>query len=183
MGTPKTFDSVSSSKRPAQDSIGESWIDVGIGLVCADDILVLDPFSICVVFWASQWSFIDTYIPSGLDPCLPGPSENNAVKLGHWKSSSDGVTSVPVLESLLCDSSLELGPESDAAVGLGTRLGTLRTLCALAAGVGFGTLPALHRVGRSTTSASPLRAFTTAPTAAGRVVFLLAGRPSGCEIE
>lgn len=88
-----------------------------------------------------------------------------------------------VIESLLCDSSLEPGPEPDAVVGLGTRLGTLRALCALAAGVGLGALPTLRRVGRSTTSASPLRVFTTASAATGRVVFLLAGRPSGCEIE
>lgn len=90
---------------------------------------------------------------------------------------------MPALESLLCNSSLEAGPDPDAVVGLGTRLGTLRALCALAAEVGLGALPAVRRVGRSTTSASPLRAFTTAPTAAGRVVFLLAGRPNGCEIE
>ncbi|OQE13269.1 hypothetical protein PENFLA_c051G04448 [Penicillium flavigenum] len=115
--------------------------------------------------------------------CLPGTSENNSVQLGHCKSSSGGLTSVPALESLSCDFSLVPGPEPDAVVGLGIRLGTLRALCALTSRAGLGALPAARRVGRSTTSASPLRVLTPAPADAGRFVFLLAGRPSGCEIE
>ncbi|OQE36771.1 hypothetical protein PENCOP_c011G00959 [Penicillium coprophilum] len=98
-------------------------------------------------------------------------------------SSSGGVTSVPALESLLCDPSPDLGPEPDAALGLGFRLGILRALCALSSGVGLGALPALRRVRRSTTSTSTLRVLKPATAAAGRAIFFLVGRPSGCEIE
>ncbi|CAI7592532.1 unnamed protein product [Penicillium glandicola] len=162
-GTSKTFESVSSVKRAIQAGIGESWIVIN-DRVCADGILALGPG------------------PYGLGLCSPGTSKNSSVKLGHCKSSSGGVTSVPALESLRCDSSLRLGPEPDPPLGPGIRLGTIRALRTLP-GVGLGALPAFRRVRRSTPSPSLLRVCTPAAAAAGRLVFFLAGRPSGCEIE
>ncbi|KAJ5371611.1 hypothetical protein N7517_003617 [Penicillium concentricum] len=101
--------------------------------------------------------------PDGIDPPCTEVVANLALTFNARvafsiamtnKSSSGGVTSVPALESLLCDPSPDPGPEPDAVLGLGIRLGTLRTLCAL---------PARRRVGRPITSASPCASLRLPP--------------------
>jgi hypothetical protein len=126
---------------------------VVVGLVCADELLVLDPISIFLAFYISQPLSIDR-------------------EESHKSDSRAGTEVTPPEEDFQWPSFTELfsdvSSEPDAVVGLGIRLGTLRALCALTVRAGLGALPAASRRTRATPGPA-LRSHHRRKTFSGRV--------------